>query len=80
MSVPYWLSEQTQVALESEKPACVTCRFGVLSDRQYTGFECRRRPPIMVKHKSSCAEWSAPGWPDVKAGDWCGEYDEAPHP
>ena len=62
------------------KETCRSCRFCEKSDRQYARLECRRRPPIMVGHKSSCASWVAPGWPDVKPEHWCGEYEPASVP
>ncbi len=53
---------------------CADCRFAFSSTRQYAELECRRMPPIMVQHMSSCAKWMAPGWPDIQPSQWCGEY------
>ena len=74
MSTVFWLKDQTQDALAVQEPNCIRCKFSRLSKRQYTGLECARHAPILVTHKSSCATWRAPGWPDVSASDWCGEF------
>jgi hypothetical protein len=67
------LTDEMRALLET----CSTCRFWRKSGRQYAKMECRARSPIMVEHKSSCASWLGPGWPDASADQWCGEYQRA---
>ena len=58
--------------------SCSRCDFCKPSPREYVDYECRRMPPIMVEHRSSCSKWFGVGWPEVKLSDWCGEFRDTP--
>lgn len=57
-----------------EQPDCATCRFTevrVLDDGD-PALDCRRYPPQVI----FCSDKNEPVtiWPQIEAGEWCGEW------